>query len=200
MTHDPIDSEKEPTATPSDEATLSKGERKKLRREQKKLQQDAAAQGRQRKATFKKTAVWSAVGLVGLAIVWLVITTVRSPVSPDVIAPSGLHWHADLAVSIKGQPVEIPANIGMGGAMHADVHTHKVNDQMHYEMKRAVRKQDLRLGRFFEEWGETFTNQCVIDSCNGPEGTVKMTVNGQPNTEFDNYVIQDKDRIEVRYE
>ena len=29
---------------------------------------------------------------------------------------------------------------------------------------------------------------------------VKMTVNGKENTEYENYAMQDKDKIELRYE
>ena len=49
----------------------------------------------------------------------------------------------------------------------------------------------MKLGRFFEVWGKDFIEL-------GP--TVKMTVNGEENTELENYVMQDKDKIELRFD
>ncbi len=179
---------------------LSKGEQKKLRREEKKHQQEEAVKARQKKNVFKKTALWAGVGAVVFGIGWLIVTTVRSPDAPDLVSRRGIHWHSELSMTIKGQAVEIPANIGVGGAVHQDMHTHTVNDQIHMEMNRAVRQDDIRLGKFFAIWGKQFSSRCVVDTCSDTDGTVKMTVNGQPNTAFEHYRMQDKDRIEITYE
>ncbi len=163
-------------------------------------QQEEAIKARQQKNVFKTTALWAVVGAVVFGIGWLIVTTVRSPDAPELVSRRGIHWHLELSITIKGQAVEIPANIGVGGAAHQDMHTHRVNDQIHVEMNRAVRQDDIRLGKFFEIWGKQFSSRCVVDTCGDTEGAVKMTVNGQPSTEFENYPIQDKDRIEITYE
>lgn len=192
MSPDQINNEEQPSS-------LSKGERKKLRYEEKKRRQEAEARARQQKKTFKKIALWTPVGLALAGVVWLIVMVVRSPDAPDLISRRGIHWHPTLSIMIKGKPVEIPANLGIGG-IHADIHTHDTTGQLHVEMNRPVRQDDIRLGKFFEIWGKQFSSTCILDACNDPEGTVKMTVNGQPNTEFENYLMQDKDRIEIRYE
>lgn len=179
---------------------LSKDERKKLRREERKRQQEETVKARRRKKGFKKTALWVVIGAAVLGIGWLIVTTVRSPQSPDLVSHRGIHWHPELTITVKGQRVDIPSNIGVGGAGHKDMHTHKVNDQIHVEMNRAVRQDDIRLGNFFDIWGKQFNSRCVVDTCSATAGAVTMTVNGQPNTEFENYLMQDKDKIDIRYE
>ncbi len=189
----------EDISTP-EEVENNKGLQKKLRREERKGQREQAAKKEEQQKQIKKILLWAiplvVIGLAGWAIV-------RSPRTPDaddpLISRRGIHWHPNLSITIKGEPVTIPANIGIGG-IHADTHTHKENDQIHLEMSRPVRESDTRLAKFFETWGKEFNSQCIFDVCNGEEGTVKMFVNGQENTEFENYPMQDKDRIEIRYE
>ena len=43
--------------------------------------------------------------------------------NPDIIARNGLHWHPELAIYVKGEKQEIPANIGLVGG-HQPTHTH----------------------------------------------------------------------------
>lgn len=109
----------------------------------------------------------------------------------------GMHIHPHLAVILKGEAQTIPANVGIdAGCMHP-IHTHDDSGTLHLEFPTT---QDVRLGQFFEIWGKTFSSQCIFDWCTGEEGTVTMTVNGQENTEFENYMMKDGDRIEIRYE
>ena len=112
---------------------------------------------------------------------------------PNVISRSAVHWHPELAIYIKGEKQEIPANIGIG-AVHQTMHTHSEDVSkgvIHIESQGTVRKEDVRLGRFFEIWGKDMQSF----------GTnMKMTVNGRENTEFGNYILQANDKIELRYE
>lgn len=178
-------------------SSLSKSERQKLRREEKQRQREQKVKALQRKKLTKKSLIWAIVvgGLIGLG--WLIFQG-RQP-KPDLISRRGIHWHPEISITIKGQPREIPANIGIG-AVHADMHTHKKNDQIHVEMQRPVRKEDVRVGKFFSIWDKKFTSSCIFDYCNGPDGTVKMLVNGKENAGFENYLMQDKDKIEIIFE
>lgn len=128
----------------------------------------------------------------------------------EVISQSGIHWHPHLSIYIKGQKQEIPANIGIGTQYSnspfydsmmsmTDVHTHDNSGTLHWEvMSGPVKKGHVHLKAFFGIWGKTFNSNQILDPTNG--GTVKMTVNDQPNTEFENYVVKDKDKIEIRYD
>lgn len=177
--------------------TMSKHERKQLHRHEKKQKQQAEARARRHGKLAWRIILGTIVAVAIAGIAWLM--TQSNPSNPDIVSARGIHWHADLIITIKGKPVEIPSNIGLG-PVHADMHTHTVNDQIHIEIRRAVRREDTRLGNFFDIWGKEFTSQCLLGSCNGPEGMLTMLVNGQENKEFENYRIQDRDRIELQYE
>ncbi len=182
------------------EQQLPKGLRKKQRREEKQRQREEAARKKEQQKRFKKIALWG-IPLVLMALVGAGF--VRSPKNSNpedpLISRRGIHWHPNLSITIKGEPVTIPANIGVGGAVHKDIHTHKANDTLHVEMNRAVRQDDVRVKNFFDIWGERFTSECILDVCNGEDGTVKMLVNGEENFEFENYLMQEGDRIEIMY-
>lgn len=128
--------------------------------------------------------------------------TASSVPEGELIARNGLHWHPKVTVTIKGQNQEIPANLGMG-AVHGKIHTHDQDNKegvVHMEMQGIVTKDDTRLGRFFQVWGKELTSTKLFDKTNGSEGTIKMTVNGEENTEFENYLMKDGDKIEITYE
>ena len=120
----------------------------------------------------------------------------------QIVARTGLHWHPRVTVTIKGEKQEIPANLGLG-AVHGKIHTHGTDNKegvIHMEMQGIVTKDDTRLAGFFQVWGKEFTSTKIFDKTNGVEGTVKMTVNGKENTEFENYKMRDGDQIEIKYE
>ena len=121
----------------------------------------------------------------------------KSPtLESDIIAKGGIHWHPELRITILGNNQEIPANIGIG-ATHQPIHTHDNMGVMHLEFPGLVKKDDARLGRFFEIWGKQFNQNCIFDKCVGPDGQLKMFVNGKENFEFENYVMRDGDKIEI---
>ena len=107
-----------------------------------------------------------------------------------------VHWHAKLVILIDNQQIQIPAGVGLtGNEEHpAVVHTHDIDNIMHKEGP-----DTLALGNFFEVWGKTFNSTCIFEFCNNEEKTVKMTVNGNPNTEFDKYIFRDQDVIVIDY-
>lgn len=122
----------------------------------------------------------------------------------DIVSEQGIHWHPELAIYIKGEKQEIPANVGLGGAGPMGMeplHTHDTTGQLHAEWQRGpIKKGHLKVARFFEGWKKPFTKDQILDSKTGEGGTVTMAVNGQPNTEFENYIMSDGDKIEIRYE
>lgn len=119
----------------------------------------------------------------------------------QIVTRSGLHWHPKLSIYIKGKKQEIPANVGIG-AIHQPIHTHEDNKEgiIHMEMEGTVTKEQTKLGNFFRIWGKQFNSNCIFDKCNGKEGKVRITVNGEENKDFENYKMQDGDNIEIRYE
>jgi len=118
---------------------------------------------------------------------------------PNLVSSNGVHWHPHLEIYIKGEQQEIPHNIGLTG-VHSPMHTHDDTPIVHMEFGGVVMEDDTRLGNFFRIWGKEFNSQQILDYYNGPDGTVYMFVNGEENAEFENYHMQDDDKIEIRYE
>ncbi len=123
-----------------------------------------------------------------LGSVWLSRSLENS--NPDVLSQNGLHSHPTLTIYVKGEKVEIPQDIGLG-ATHRPVHTHDDLPIIHLEFSGIVRKEDVMLGEFFKSWERDMRSL----------GTnMRMTVNGEENTEYENYVMRDGDKIELRYD
>lgn len=118
---------------------------------------------------------------------------------PTVISTNGMHWHPKIAISIRGEDVPIPANIGLIGG-HNPMHTHETDGTIHLEYEGIVREGDIRLGKFFELWGKEFNSNQIFENTNSDTEQVRMYVNGEENTEFDNYLLQETDLIEVKFE
>lgn len=168
----------------------------------KKEQYDAGRQNKMaakeitaKKHRFKEVVLWSLGGVLVVAViggvVWYAVTRPATPES-DIISATGFHWHPELAIYVKGEKQEIPPNIGLG-AVHQPIHTHEDSDKgiIHMEFQGVVRKQDTALGQFFKNWGKDIRSFGK---------NMKMTVNGEENTEYENYAMKDKDKIELYYE
>ena len=110
---------------------------------------------------------------------------------PDIISRTGLHWHPQLTIYAKGEKQEVSPNIGMTGGAMMPMHTHEPDGTIHVESGGIVRKKDVTLGQFFKIWGRDINSFGI---------NMTMTINGEENTELSEYVIQDGDKIELRYE
>lgn len=169
---------------------LSKKERKEIRRQEKLETKETEAQSRHRKRIISRIG-WSAFAIAVIAgIVWLIASAPKTPES-DIASRRGLHWHPEVAIYVKGVKQEMPASLGIIGSSMAPVHTHEPNGVIHLEFQGLVRKSDITVGQFFKSWGKDINSFGM---------NLKMTVNGKENTEYGNYIMQDKDKIELRYE
>jgi len=139
-----------------------------------------------------------AIGIV-IGVVFWVVTLPKLP-QTEIISNTGVHWHPHLSIKINGENIEIPANIGIGGAVHNPMHTHEADGIIHAEYSGVVREKDLTLGNFFKIWGKTFNSNEIMGNIDGEGGKLKMLVNGVENKEFDKYVMKDNDNIEIIFE
>lgn len=117
----------------------------------------------------------------------------QQPRDPDIVARSGMHWHPKLAIYVKGEKQEIPANVGIG-AVHQPMHTHSEDSAqgvIHLEFPGMVRTEDIMLRNFFEIWGKDIRSFGA---------NMRMTVNGTENGEYENYIMKDGDTIELHYD
>jgi hypothetical protein len=126
------------------------------------------------------------------------------------------HVHAHLDVFIDGEPIAVPAGIGIniddpevrrfeepGGSVGyggikrcrkpciSPLHTHDGTGIIHTE---SATPEPNTLGQFFTEWGVRLTESCVGEYC-GPE-PIAFYVNGEPYAE-DPRAIELTDRKEI---
>ena len=71
---------------------------------------------------------------------------------------------------------------------------------IHLEFPALVTKENTKLGNFFKIWGKQFDSNCIFEFCNGKNGMVKFFVNSKANKDYENYLMGDGDKIEIRYE
>ncbi len=171
---------------------LTKKEHKELKRQEKREAKEATVM----RHRIRKMARWIGWGTFGALIVGGLIWFVASQpetLESEIVSRSGFHWHPELTIYVKGEKQEIPANIGIG-AIHQPIHTHDDDSSqgiIHMEFQGLVRREDTTLGRFFKNWGKDMRSF-------GPN--MKMTVNGVESTEYENYVMHDKNTIELRFD
>lgn len=108
-----------------------------------------------------------------------------------------IHWHPRLTINIDGKNENIQANIGITSSAHFPMHTHDTSGTIHMENNRPTKKT-VTLGYFFQVWGKKFSRDCIFEYCTD-KGTLKMSVNGKENSEFENYFMQDGDDIVIKY-
>ena len=89
------------------------------------------------------------------------------------------HIHVHLDVLNDGQPVPVPANIGIDTARRAisPLHTHDDSGVVHIE---SPVKRQFSLGEFFSEWGVSLSANNIGGLRATGDKRVRVYVNGQP--------------------
>ena len=163
---------------------------------------------------MKRKAIYLVIAAITAVIVLFIVFF--APGKPSTIdsnseAPKQpIHWHPRLTIMIKGQEQLIPTNIGISignnidnqisGMRMSPTHTHESDGTLHLENNRPwLKPETLTLGYFFEVWGKNFNSSCIFEYCSDEDGMLTMTVNRQPNNEFDKYIMHDKDEILIEY-
>jgi hypothetical protein len=169
---------------------------KKERRALKKAQKIEAAELRMNKERHKKSMTWvmiiSVLILISVGLYFIVKSNQSKNEDNPIISRNGIHWHSELAIYVKGEKQSLPANIGIG-AVHQPVHTHDDSDKgvVHLEFQGTVRERDATLGQFFKNWNKDMKSF---------GSNMRMTVNGKDSFDFENYIMQDEDKIELFYD
>src|SRR6185436_6715391 len=123
--------------TPGDrEQPLTKAERKHLRRAEKIMRREQEA-SRQARSRVLSRVLWALPIIAVIAFISWKVTTAPTRTDSDVVSTKEVHWHARLFISIKGQDVDIPANIGIPvgnpTAHPNNMHTHAADHVIHIE-------------------------------------------------------------------
>ena len=110
------------------------------------------------------------------------------------------HIHATKSVTIIGNNILIPDEVGITDDVCPNgmrgVHTHDDTGRLHIETPGAM---DAPVGAFFTIWGEQFDDTHILNKVANDNNEVVMFVNGQQNFEYENYVMEDGDVIEIEY-
>jgi hypothetical protein len=91
------------------------------------------------------------------------------------------HIHAHLDVRVNGQPVEVPAMIGIdrSGRGISPVHTHDSTGVIHIE---SPVKRTFTLGEFFTEWDVGLSTDSIGGLRADDGKSLRAFVNGKPVT------------------
>jgi len=194
-------------------AELTKHEKKQLKREQKHEEKQQTQESKSNKELKRKITKYSIAAAIIILIIlggyYFIVKPVRE-FNP--IHKGFYHWHSNIEVSVCGEPAKLRCGAGMCGPM--TLHHHN-DDIIHIEGNTIAKEEDISLGKFLDGINLEFSGTNLFgknngDLCpNGQQGTVKMYVNGQPNMEFDNYILnrcesqnikQDCEKIELKFE
>ena len=186
---------------------LSKKERRALKRREK--EESQVLRGRQKRTQgIVRKVLFAGVGVLIIGVIgWMIAknspeegSVTEDPLSMCVQHGGGIsmHIHPRIGIVIKGEEQNIPANIGIPSPQcMRPLHTHDTSGTIHLEFPET---RDVPLDDFFKIWKKPFSSACIFEFCNGPDGNVKMSVNGEPNEEFENYIMKDQDNIVITYE
>lgn len=134
---------------------------------------------------WRYVAVGAAAVLVVLGIVYL---------APYVPSNIGQHIHPTLRITINGQFIPLPGGIGISGPIVGSIHTHDADGVIHVESR-----DPKNLGDFFRVWGEPFGSDRIMSYVANATHGLTMTVDGQPNFEFDRLILRDGQAIAVAF-
>jgi len=126
-----------------------------------------------------------------------------------------IHWHPQLTITIDGQTVTIPANIGIDASLWQDhsldqyssmpdmpdgmsgmapLHTHDTSGTIHVESRVS---REYTLGDFFRIWGQTFDAQQVLGHQAQSGHRVWMVVDGSTMSPSYSVVLRDQMHIQI---
>src|SRR3989338_7555648 len=183
-------------------AELTKKQKKNLEKKRRQKEEQVVEQKKAGAEKLKKTALASLALVAGAFLVYFVA---MAPKVEGPYTPGPVHWHSTLSMTACGQPIPLP-RAPPGRMLGPEIrHLHDNDDKIHIEAQ-VQRKEDIMVEAFLADICVAFNekqlgnygegNQCP----NGKAGKVAFTVNGKPSTEYEKYVMQDGDKIEIRFE
>ncbi|MBI4491211.1 MAG: hypothetical protein HY690_00245 [Chloroflexi bacterium] len=112
---------------------------------------------------------------------WRLVGAAGEPAASEEVGCStteqlGYHVHAYVAIFVEGQPVVVPANIGLRRECIGWLHTHDASGILHVE---APAPHAYTLGTFFRLWGRPIDATHLLDRVADEQHEVVAYVNGQ---------------------
>tara|TARA_A100001037_G_C14941429_1_gene540736 strand:- start:15 stop:551 length:537 start_codon:yes stop_codon:yes gene_type:complete len=115
---------------------------------------------------------------------------------------SDYHYHLQLNITINGERIEIPTNIGFEKDENGDtlflhpIHTYDNSGRIHVE---TTRNATAELGFLFDIWGEDFSRNKILDYNVDEEHIIEMTMNGESVDTFENTILEPYVFIDINY-
>jgi len=107
------------------------------------------------------------------------------------------HIHPNIEIMVNGKQQELSSNIGIRLNCMNSLHTHDKTGLIHVE---SSEKRDFTLSDFFAVWGKTYNQNQILDYQTDAGNIIRQTVNGQEVKDYENTVLNDKDRVTIFYE
>jgi len=107
------------------------------------------------------------------------------------------HIHPVLSIVANGEPVPVPAEVGITPGCMRAIHTHTPDGIIHIE---SAEVRDFTLADFFANWEQPFNANQVLTYTADETHRIRMTVNGEEVDTFENTVLRDHDQIVIYYE
>ena len=115
---------------------------------------------------------------------------------------SDYHYHLQLNITINGERIEIPTNIGFEKDENGEtlflhpIHTYDNSGRVHVE---TTKDTTAKLGFFFEIWGEDFSSESILGHSVDESHSLEMTVNEQKVDTFEETILEPLIEIEITY-
>ncbi len=144
----------------------------------------------------RKNMLRIGIPIVGALMVLGVVLGIQASEQGTIGTKMVMHIHPQISVSVNGQPFIIPENVGIDNALWKDhsldkygmqgmspLHTHDNSGTIHVE---SMVDRDYTLAEFVNVWGGLDTGSGKI---------LKVTVNGQPISDWKSHILKDKEKI-----
>ena len=115
---------------------------------------------------------------------------------------SDYHYHFQLNITINGERIEIPTNVGFEKDENGEtlflhpIHTYDNSGRVHVE---TMKNTTAKLGFFFEIWGEEFSNDQIFGYTADDSQIIEITVDGQSVDTFEETILEPLIYIEIEY-
>ena len=115
---------------------------------------------------------------------------------------SDYHYHFQLNITINGERIEIPTNVGFEKDENGEtlflhpIHTYDNSGRVHVE---TTKNTTAKLGFFFDIWGEEFNADHILNYDADENHTIEMTIDGQNVDSFEETALEPLIYIEIVY-
>ena len=109
------------------------------------------------------------------------------------------HIHQHLTIAVRGNPVTVPAGIGINQFVRyiSPIHTHDSTGTIHIE---SASVETFTLGQFFDVWGVRLTADCIGGYCRKAGEALQVTSDGAPVKDPRALPLHDKQEIQIQFE